>query len=538
VVPSGSSFGVQPGRRALRVPGARSLRRCFAFVLPAGIAVLLPDTLRRIGLQRVLSGSGRRAARRLPLPTLRRYTRLDMLRYWIETYGCQMNKAESASLEVLFRERGWQASGGIEGADLVVLNTCSVRKTAENRVWGRLGALKHRKEGRSFKLAVMGCMSERLKEELLERAPHVDILVGNFQKNTFLDFLDEYMAEGEAEPAGRPGGSGKRLLLTAGGEYRFSRVHSVGGFQSYVPIMHGCNNFCSYCIVPYVRGREVSRRPQGILEELEELGRRGIREVTLLGQNVNSYRYEQEGRTVTFPGLLLQVRDLLGSRRTGGEEAAPGSGAVEWVRFLTSHPRDFSDELIEVLAGHPLFCRHVHLPVQHGSDRILAAMGRGYTRAQYLGLVERIRRRISNVSLTTDILIGFPGEQEEDFRLTLELMREVGFDDAFTYRYNPREGTKAFAMGDTVPEERKGERLEQVIELQRGISLERKRQKLGRRVRVLVEGMSRRSGRELLARAESDEMVVFPGSRERIGRFAEVELQSLRGNTFRGKEIG
>ncbi len=429
-------------------------------------------------------------------------------------------------MELHFRERGWGPAESAEEADLVLLNTCSVRRTAESRIWGRLGALKNARRNGRFKLAVMGCMSERLKEEFLERAPHVDILVGNFQKNTFLDFLEEYLAE--ESPAARD----HRLLLTGGGEYEFGRVHSVGGFQAFVPIMHGCDNFCTYCIVPYVRGREVSRSPESILEELGGLAARGVREVTLLGQNVNSYRYGVGGggEPLGFPGLLRRAARAL---ETGG--TGPASG-IEWIRFLTSHPRDFSEELVEVLAAEPRICRHIHLPVQHGSDRVLKNMGRGYTRERYLSLVQHIRSRIRDVSLTTDILIGFPGEEEEDFRLTLELMREAAFEDAFTYRYNPREGTKAFAWGDTVPEAAKQERLQAVIALQRELTRAAKRRKIGRRVRVLAEGVSRHSDGELLARTESDEMVVFPGGPEKIGRFCRVELTGLRGNTFRGKE--
>ena len=446
-----------------------------------------------------------------------------------------MNKAESEALELGFRERGWGPAGSAEEADLVLLNTCSVRRTAESRIWGRLGALKEARRNGRFRLAVMGCMSERLKEEMLERAPHVDILVGNFQKSTFVDFLEEYLAGEEGGPPapGAEGGAapaGRRLLLTGGGEYEFGRAHSVGGFQAFVPIMHGCDNFCSYCIVPHVRGREVSRSPGSILAELADLDGRGVREVTLLGQNVNSYRFAGAGEEgpLDFPALLRRVTAALGARGAG----------IEWVRFLTSHPRDFSDGLIEVLAAGPLLCRHIHLPVQHGSDRVLQAMGRGYTRAAYLALVERIRSRIRDVSLTTDILIGFPGEEEEDFRLTLELMREAAFEDAFTYRYNPREGTRAFDWGDTVPEADKQRRLQEVIGLQRELTRAAKRRKVGSRVRALVEGVSRRSEGELLARTESDEMVVFPAERERIGGFCRLELTGLRGNTFRGKEAG
>lgn len=434
-----------------------------------------------------------------------------------------MNKAESEWLENELMQVGWRRAPGAEGADLVILNTCSVRQTAENRIWGRLGFYKREKTKRLFKLAVMGCMGERLKQELLNNAPHVDILAGNFRKKDFISAVCSE-ARGGLDPD-------KPLLLTEGGEYVFGELHSVNGFRAYVPIMHGCNNFCSYCIVPYVRGREVSRNPDSIMAEISRLEKKGIREVTLLGQNVNSYCYNGDSREqdfhLNFSGLLERINNNLKEHNS----------TVERLRFLTSHPKDLSDELIELMSGNTLLCRHIHLPVQHGSNKILKSMERGYTREEYLSLVQRIKNSITNVSLTTDILIGFPGEEEDDFKATLDLMAAVGFDNAFTYRYNPREGTKAFSMGDTVPSEVKQERLASVIELQSRIRKGLQRAKTGRVVKVLVEGTSRRNKRELLARMGSDEMVVFPGSGKQIGSFTRVELLSLKGSTFTGKEI-
>ncbi len=442
-----------------------------------------------------------------------------MNQYWIETYGCQMNKAESAYLESELTELGWSRASSAEGAGLIILNTCSVRQTAENRIWGRLGFYKREKIKRPFKLAVMGCMGERLKEELLNKAAHVDILVGNFQKKNFIDAISRGL-----DPD-------KPLLLTESEEYVFGEFHSVSGFKAYVPIMHGCNNFCSYCIVPYVRGREVSRNPDSIMAEIFRLEKKGIREITLLGQNVNSYCYTGDSRNqmlpLNFSGLLKRINNNLKERNS----------TVEWLRFLTSHPKDLSDELIELLSGNTLLCRHIHLPVQHGANKILESMERGYTREEYLSLVQRIKNSITNVSLTTDILIGFPGEEEDDFKATLDLMESVGFDNAFTYRYNPREGTKAYAMEDTVPSEVKQERLSLVIELQSRIRKRLHRAKTGRVVKALVEGISKKNERELLARMESDEMVVFPGSGKQIGSFTRIELLSLKGSTFTGKEI-
>jgi tRNA-2-methylthio-N6-dimethylallyladenosine synthase len=464
-----------------------------------------------------------------------------MRRYWIETYGCQMNKAESGALEHDLRERGWQAAARSAEADVVVLNTCSVRRTAENRIWGRLGFYNAEKGRRSFRLVLMGCMGERLKEQILVEAPQVDLVVGNFQKHRLAELLEgEGGGDGEGEgegrrgavPPRRPGAEavrpGQRLLADPG-EYHFPQWHSSGGFRVYVPIMHGCNNYCSYCVVPYVRGPEVSRKPESILEEVRRLQDSSacltpVRDITLLGQNVNSYRYvEPDGTALTFTGLLRRLIPVLREKNR--------------LRFLTSHPKDLSEELMELMAGPGPLCRHLHLPVQHGSDRILEAMGRGYTRAHYLGLVEGVRKSVPEVSLTTDILVGFPGETEEDYRQTLELMREVQFDEAFTYRYNPREGTRAFRLEDDVPEAVKQNRLSGVIELQRRITAELKRRRVGGEVEVLVEGVSRRSGRELLGRTEGDEMVVFPGAPERIGGFARVRLTALSGTTYRGEEL-
>jgi tRNA-2-methylthio-N6-dimethylallyladenosine synthase len=346
-----------------------------------------------------------------------------------------------------------------------------------------------------------------------------------------LDHEDAF-SEVAAEAGGRadPQLAHQEAHLIDPGEYRFAERHSLSGFQAFLPIMHGCNNFCTYCIVPYVRGSEVSRSPESILAEILRLqvpeGSAGqvIREITLLGQNVNSYLYRaQGGGTLTFPALLRRIVPVLQDRT--------------WLRFLTSHPKDMSDELIELVAAEPALCRHIHLPVQHGSNRILQAMGRKYTRGHYLDLVERIRKTIPEVSLTTDILIGFPGEGEEDYRLTLELMQQVQFEDAFTYRYNPREGTRAFELKDDVPESLKQERLSEVIDLQRRITREVKKGKLGRVVEVLIEGVSKKNAAELLARTEGDEMVVFPGSPKRIGTFGRVRLQSLRGSTFRAEII-
>ena len=443
--------------------------------------------------------------------------------YFFETYGCQMNKAESSSLEQLLIERGWTlAEEGEQNADLIIINTCSVRATAETRIHGRLGFFtslrkERRKQGRDFTLVVTGCMAERLKEELQKQFPVVDYVVGTFQKAHFNDIIDAVAQ--------------KRKLTKIDEDpvYEFAALsYEKGSFKAYLPIMHGCNNFCTYCIVPYVRGREVSRSPKAILDELDLLNKRGVKEVTLLGQNVNSYIWknpQDQNASLDFPGLMQLIADHL--RDT--------SSSIGWVRFLSSHPKDLSDRLIEVIAKEDVICKHIHLPVQHGSTEILKAMNRRYSREDYLALVARIRKRIPDVSLTTDVMLGFPGETEEDFEDTVSLMKEVGYETAFMYYYNPREGTKAAEMQNQIPLEVKKERLAKIIDLQQEITKSQMKKRLGSKVKVLVESVSRDDPEWLLARTQQDECVVFKAEQNLIGNFVTCELNELTGNTFRGK---
>jgi tRNA-2-methylthio-N6-dimethylallyladenosine synthase len=428
----------------------------------------------------------------------------------METYGCQMNKAESESILIALTDAGW-AEGSSEDADLVILNTCSVRETAEERIRGRLGYYRHQKLRRPLTLVLTGCMAERLKESVLDEHPEVDVVVGTFSKRELL------AAVRSSEERGEP------VVAAAREGYAFAQMHSSRGLKAFVPIMHGCDNWCTYCIVPSVRGREVSRSPGEIIAEVAALGNRGVKEITLLGQNVNSYHWQAEGQDIAFPDLLRLVE----------REA----GSVRWLRFLTSHPKDLSEELLRVMAGSGILCRHVHLPLQSGSSRVLARMNRGYTTEQYRRKVQAIRSALSGASITTDILIGFPGETEGDFAETLAMMQEIGFEDAFTYHYNPREGTPAFAMPDAIPSEVKMERLARVIDAQRSIGARKASERIGREVEVLVEGISKKNAGELLARSEWDAMVVFAGGSERIGSFARVRLASLSGNTFRAEVL-
>jgi tRNA-2-methylthio-N6-dimethylallyladenosine synthase len=419
-----------------------------------------------------------------------------------------MNKAESEAIIADLAGEGWRLAMEPDEADLVVINTCSVRETAEERIRGRLGWYRRQKRGRPFTLLLTGCMAERLRARALEEFPEIDAVVGTGGRDGLREAVRRAMA-------------GERTV--AGGVFRFSARHSSGGPRAFLPVMHGCDNFCSYCIVPYVRGPEVSRPPAAVLEEIRALEADGCLDVTLLGQNVNSYRFAEAGATVDFPGLLRRV--------------AASAGRIRWIRYLTSHPRDLGSDLVAAMAAEPRLCRHVHLPVQSGSDRVLAAMNRGYTADGYLRQVDAIRDALTGVAITTDILTGFPGETEEDVRSTLSLMERAGFDEAFTYRYNPREGTAAALLGDSVPEPVKLERLDRIIATQRRISELRARERLGRVTEVLVESVSKRDPGELLARTEWDAMAVLPGDPARIGSFTRVRLDSIVGATFRASPL-
>ncbi|MDP2790484.1 MAG: tRNA (N6-isopentenyl adenosine(37)-C2)-methylthiotransferase MiaB [Rectinemataceae bacterium] len=438
--------------------------------------------------------------------------------YCIETYGCQMNKAESSALETMFRERGWTVCAIPEESDLVLINTCSVRATAETRAWGRIDHFAAIKRQRKLTLVVTGCMAERMRTSVHERQKAIDYVVGTFQKQSFGLILDA-VAQGR-----------KLEVLEESPSFVFSSSHhDPGAFRAFVPIMHGCDNFCSYCIVPYLRGRETSRNPASILAELDSLEDSGVREVTLLGQNVNSYRFCENGAILDFPSLMRRIASHLRSRGVDG---------IRWIRFLTSHPKDLSAELIEVMAEEPVFCRHIHLCVQSGSDAVLAAMNRKYTREHYFGLVDAMKARIPGLTLSTDILVGFPGETDADLESTLDLMRKVGYVYSYMYHFNPREGTPAVKMENRVPDRVKKERLSRVIAFQKEMTGELMRSRLGQIDEVLIEDVSKKRKNEVLARTRRDEMVVFPAAAARIGTFAHVRLVSLSGNTFRAEETG
>ena len=424
---------------------------------------------------------------------------------YIETYGCQMNVADSEVVASIMETIGYEQTADASEADAVLLNTCSIRDNAEQKIHARLAELNARRrarDGKRFAIGVIGCMAERAKTDLIDNCG-VDLVAG---PDAYLD-LPNLMASVEA------GHKAINVDLSTTETYRDvipTRLGSngVGGFVS---IMRGCNNFCSYCIVPYTRGRERSRELQSILNEVDDLRRRGFKEVTLLGQNVNSYRFvDVDGMVTDFPRLLATVAEFAPEMR---------------VRFTTSHPKDMSDETIDVIAAHPNICRHIHLPVQSGSNAVLKAMNRKYTREWYLGRIEAIRSRIPECGISTDLFTGFHGETEEDFQLTLELMREARFDSAFMFKYSERPGTLAArTMPDNVPDEVKTERLNRMIALQNEFSAASNLSDVGKTFEVLVEGFSKRSREQLMGRTSQNKAAVFPRGDHKKGDFVRVRV--------------
>jgi len=439
-----------------------------------------------------------------------------------------MNSAESAALALVCKERGWVEVTDSESANLVLLNTCSVRLTAEKRALGRIAhyAGIKKKHKRDLTLVIAGCMAQRLGAKLIERFPQVDYVMGTSQRSHFPLILEAVE-------------NGKKAVLDINEKavFSFSSSHLNEGleqgspFRSFIPIMHGCNNYCSYCIVPYVRGREISRDPESIINEIRLVGESGVREITLLGQNVNSYIWNEndtgknDSNNIDFSALLKIIA-------IEAEESG-----ISWVRFLSANPGNFSSRTIEALAANKVFCRHLHLPVQHGSNSILKAMNRGYTSERFLELVREIRSAMPGITISTDILVGFPGETEDDLEKTLQLMEETRFLYSFMYHFNPREGTKAYDLPNRIIEEVKRKRLSRVIALQKKHTTELLKSRIGSTEVVLVEGISRKNADELITRTEKDEMVAVPGPKSMIGSFAKLTLSSLKGNTFRAKEL-
>ncbi len=427
-----------------------------------------------------------------------------------------MNVADSEVVASVMRMAGYEPCDALDDADAVFLNTCSVRDNAEQKIIHRLEALNalRRKTGRKLIIGVLGCMAERVKEALINEY-HADLVAGP----------DAYLTLPDLVAQAETGRKAINIELSTTETYRDIVPERVcaGHVSGFVSIMRGCNNFCHYCIVPYTRGRERSRDTAGILREVHDLEARGYKEVTLLGQNVNSYNYEADGRHTTFPELLRLVA-----------RAVPGMR----IRFSTSHPKDMSDDTLRVIAEEPNVCRHIHLPVQSGSDRILKLMNRKYTREWYMGRVEAIRRIVPDCGLSTDIFAGYCSETEEDHRLSLSLMRACGYDSAFMFKYSERPGTYASKhLPDDVPEEIKLRRLEELIALQNELSAASNSRCIGRVFEVLVEGVSKRSRSQLFGRTEQNKVVVFDRSGFRIGQYVRVRVTSASSATLKGEVV-
>lgn len=426
--------------------------------------------------------------------------------YLIETYGCQMNVAESNAIELLLKGRGMESVSEPLDADVVIINTCSVRKTAENRIWGRLGFYSAVKKKRKQLLIVTGCMASRMREELKKECPFVDFVVSNDDKSQ----LPSLIFNNDEEK---------------NNNYSFLASHyKEGEFSSYIPIMNGCNNFCSYCIVPYVRGREVSRDVESIIEEVKLMDEKGVKEITLLGQNVNSYSSSYNGESVDFPRLLEIITKYMNN--------------ILWVRFESPHPKDFSDDLIRVIRDNKKVAKHIHLPMQSGNTRILELMNRHTTREKFIALIEKMKSEIPSLTLSTDVIVGFPSETEEEYLDTLSMMEKMECTEAFMYYFNPREGTRAEKMEGQIEESVKIKRLERLINEQLERQKRIKNQSLPFETVGIVTTVTRDDSSRYLLRTEHNEYVSFlPKVSHKNGDIVYVKATELNGNTFRGEEI-
>ena len=430
---------------------------------------------------------------------------------FIETYGCQMNFADSEVVAAVMKMADYELCESIDEADAVFINTCSIREHAEVKAMSRLEFFRQlKRKKKSLKVGVIGCMAERMQKELLEH-PAVDLVAG---PDAYLD-LPNLIAQAEQ------GEKSMNIDLSLTETYKDVLPQRIGGnrISGFVSIMRGCNNFCSYCIVPYTRGRERSRPYNSILNEVQDLYNRGYKEVTLLGQNVNSYNFEG----LNFAGLLENLA-----------QAIPGIR----IRFTTSHPKDMSEETIIVIRKYPNLCKHIHLPVQSGSSRILKLMNRKYTREWYLERIALIRKHIPDCGISTDMFTGFHSETEEDHQETLSLMREVGYDSAFMFKYSERKGTYASKnLPDDVPEEVKLRRLQEMIDLQMELSLESNKKDIGKEFEVLVEGYSKRSREQLSGRTSQNKVVLFENQGQKVGDLVRVKIKDASAITLFGDII-
>lgn len=432
------------------------------------------------------------------------------MKYFIETYGCQMNVADSEIVSTILNQSGYIKTDRIEHADIILVNTCSIRENAETRVRGRLSIFKKQKNERNALVGVLGCMAERLKENLIEQEKIVDIVIGPDSYRLLPQIIDEAL-------------SGRKVVQTMlSDDETYEDIIPVrydsNGVSAFVAIMRGCQNFCSYCIVPYVRGVERSRNPITILKEIEDIHTKGYKEITLIGQNVDSYNYHE----ISFANLLEQVAINFPDIR---------------IRFSTNHPKDLSNKVLETMAKYSNICHHIHLPVQSGSNHMLQLMNRGYTRQDYLNRINAIKQYLPDCAISTDIMVGFCDETEEDHQQTLRLLEEVGYDFAFMFKYSERSGTYAAKnMKDNVPEKEKIRRLNEVIELQNKIGRKSKEKDVGKIYEVLVEGKSKKSDTEYMGRNSQNKVIVFPSDKALMpGNLVNVKVEKYTSATLIGK---
>lgn len=444
----------------------------------------------------------------------KRYDEGKAPRFFIDTYGCQMNEHDSEKLQGMLMQMGYVEGESFRDADLVIINTCCVRENAELRVYGNLGHMKPLKAQRKdFRIALCGCMMQQphIVEKIKEKYTQVDLIFGTHNLHEFPELLlKTYESSSPIIEVWQSEGTIVEGLPT---------VRRIG-VKAYVDIMYGCNNFCTYCIVPYTRGRERSRTMESILKEVRQLVAEGVKEVTLLGQNVNSYGIGLEP-AVDFPDLLKAVDGIQGLQR---------------IRFMTNHPKDVPDKLIETMAQCPSVCNHIHLPLQAGSNRLLKAMNRYYTLEEYQSVVTRLRRAMPDIALTTDIIIGFPGETETDIESLMDVAKDIRFDSAYTFLYSPRTGTPAAKMEDHIPEALKHQRFEQVLKIFNNIVIEKNRELKGKTVEVLVESQSKKNNTVLTGRDEGNRIVNFKGDPEDIGRMVRVRITEPKSFSLFGEK--
>jgi len=433
-------------------------------------------------------------------------------RVYIETYGCQMNEYDTERILRLLKGSHYLETKDAQEADFILINTCSVREKPEHKVYSALGRFKWLKEKRGAIIGVAGCVAQQEGDRLLDRVPYLDMVIGTHAIPMLPQLLQkiEFFGQRVCETGFDPEGNYLKTILPQ---------KPLDKVKSYVTIMQGCDHFCSYCIVPYVRGREKSRSSREIIEEVEHLAEMGVKEVCLLGQNVNGYGKGLE-EEIRFPGLLHRINEIEGLHR---------------IRFTTSHPADLSGELIQAFSKLPKLCEHIHLPFQSGSDRILKAMHRGYTKESYLEKIDCLKKACPSIALTADVIVGFPGEEEKDFEETLDLLKKVRFDDLFSFKYSQRKGTRAAQFMDKVEEKVKQDRLSILQEIQKGITLQKNQELEGRVEEVLVEGRSKQSDQDVTGRTRSNKIVNFEGNLELLGKLVYVRIKKACPHSLRGE---